>query len=93
MFGCNFDPRFSRIALSSSGAIYPLCTKIIGQGGWPRLWFGEKASQLDVSAMVEHDAAGLDISGFDLVGLKLARSVEHRVEQVPHLNKERGASL
>ena len=38
--------------------------------------------------MIEHDAAGLEISEFDLVRLKLARSVE----QVPSLNKERGAS-
>lgn len=93
MLGCNLGPRFSRIALSSSGAIYPIHTKIVGQSRRPRLWLSEKASQLDMPAVVQHDAAGLDISRFDFIGLELADSVEHRVEQVPDLNRKMYASL
>ena len=46
-----------------------------------------------MAAMVEDHAAGLDISGFDLVWLELAGGVEDRIEQVPDLDRERSASL
>lgn len=68
-------------------------TEVIRQGGWSRLGFCEQASQLDVSAVVEDDAAGLEVAGFDLVGLELAAGVEDGVEQVPDLDRGRRASL
>ena len=74
------------MALSSSGATYPINTKIIGKDRWSRLRLSEQAFQFDMATMVEDHAAGLDISGFDLVWLELAGGVEDRIEQVPDLD-------
>jgi hypothetical protein len=68
-------------------------TEVIGEGGRSRFWFCEEAAELDVSAVVEDDAAGLEVPGLDLVGLELAASVEDGVEQIPNLDRGRRASL
>lgn len=46
-----------------------------------------------MSAVVQDDAAGLEVAGFDLVGFELAAGVEDGVEQVPDLDRGRRASL
>jgi hypothetical protein len=43
--------------------------------------------------VVQDDAAGLEVSGFNLVGFELAAGVEDGVEQVPDLDRRRRASL
>ncbi len=68
-------------------------TEVVGECGWSRFWLSEEAAELDVSAVVEDDAAGLEVAGFDLVGLELAAGVEDGVEQVPNLDRGRRASL
>jgi hypothetical protein len=88
MLGCSLGPRLSRRARSSSGAGSGSSTEVVGQGGRSRLRLGEDVAQLDVPAVVEHHAAGLQVARLQLVGLELPASVEHRVQQVPDLDRE-----
>jgi hypothetical protein len=68
-------------------------TEVVGEGGGAGFGLSEEAAQLDVAAVVEDDAGGLEVAGLDLVGLELAAGVEDGVEQVPDLDRGRRASL